>query len=115
MTDLTIDTLHAAMRGLSLRQRAFADNIANLETPGFTASRVVFEDSLRDALRSSRDPLETNATRLPSRALHQLNGNNVNLDDEIVGLTEAGLKYQLMVEALSSKFRLLRTAVKGGA
>lgn len=41
-------------RGLdaaSLRQEVISDNIANVDTPGFKASRVSFEDELRRALQ----------------------------------------------------------------
>ena len=46
--------LQAALRGLSLRQRTIADNIANVETPGFLAGRVDFETSLREATAAGR-------------------------------------------------------------
>ncbi|MCW2531724.1 MAG: flagellar basal-body rod protein FlgB, partial [Blastococcus sp.] len=50
--DATSTTLHAALSGLAQRQRVTADNIANIQTPGFLAGRVDFESSLRGALRN---------------------------------------------------------------
>ena len=44
-----------------------------------------------------------------------MNGNNVSLDNEVVALTETDLAYQLMIQALNSKFGLLRTAIGSGA
>src|SRR6478736_1491816 len=35
--DVTMSALHQALSGLALRQRTIADNIANIETPGFLA------------------------------------------------------------------------------
>ena len=46
--------LHSALRGLSLRQRTIADNIANIETPRFLAGKVDFESSLREAASEGR-------------------------------------------------------------
>ena len=46
INDSAIRTLRTALNGLSMRQRATADNIANLNTPGYKAARVSFEDSL---------------------------------------------------------------------
>ena len=46
-----------------------------------------------------------------SLAPTRLNGNNVAIDEEIVGLTETALRHQLVVEAMNGKFRLLRTAI----
>ena len=110
MNDLTVSAIHSALRGLAARQRTVADNIANLETPGFLAGRVDFESSLRRAAGTSAAAgVEPSTSR--SMDATGVNGNNVKLDDELVSSTETNLRYQLMVEAMSSKFRLLRTAI----
>ena len=44
--------IDAALKGLSLRQRAIASNLANVETPGYKALRVRFEDRLKEAIRN---------------------------------------------------------------
>lgn len=110
MSDLTTNTLHAAMNGLAARQRTIADNVANLETPGFLAGRVSFEDSLREAVRTGA-PGGTEIASSRSTAPTLPNGNNVNLDDETLAMTDTNLRYQLASEALSSKYRLLRSAM----
>jgi flagellar basal-body rod protein FlgB len=110
MIDVTASVIHSALSGLAARQRAMADNVANVATPGFTAGRVDFEDSLRAALAGG-DPGRTTVSTRRSSDAADLNGNNVKLDDEVVGLTETGLRYQLMVDAMNTKFRLLRTAI----
>jgi flagellar basal-body rod protein FlgB len=46
ITDATMTTLHAALTGLQQRQRITADNIANIQTPGFLAGRSDFESAL---------------------------------------------------------------------
>lgn len=110
MDDLTISAVHTALRGIVQRQRVTADNIANVETPGFTAKRVTFEQSLRSAILSG-SPTSARASVDPSTDAPNLNGNNVNIDDETMSLIDSGLQYQLMVEALNKKFGLLRTAI----
>jgi flagellar basal-body rod protein FlgB len=110
MIDVTASAIHSALSGLAARQRAIADNVANVETPGFTAGRVDFEDSLRAALAGG-DPTRTTVSTRRSSEPADINGNNVKLDDEVVELSETGLRYQLMVEALNTKFRLLRTSI----
>ena len=49
-SDPVAAALGSALDGLALRQRVIADNIANMDTPGFIASTVDFEGSLRAAL-----------------------------------------------------------------
>ncbi len=110
MIDVTASAIHTALSGLAARQRAIADNVANIETPGFVAGRIDFEDSLRAALAGGEPGRATVSSRRSSEAAG-INGNNVKLDDEVVELTETGLRYQLMVEALNKKFGLLRTAI----
>ena len=105
--------LHSALRGLSLRQRTIADNIANIETPRFLAGRVDFESDLRDAVSAGRTP--TGAASV-SRSLQptRIDGNNVNLDEETLAATETGLRYELTITALTNKFNSLRTAMGTG-
>jgi flagellar basal-body rod protein FlgB len=113
MNDLTTSTLHAAMRGLAARQRTIADNIANLETPGFRAGRVSFEANLREAVatRSTNATAGTEITSSRSLGPTLPNGNNVNLDAETLSMVDTNLRYQLTTEALNAKYRLLRTAM----
>ena len=110
--DVTSSALKAALDGLAQRQRVTADNIANINTPGFLAGRVDFESSLRGALAGGKNP--ASATAMVARSLEptNTNGNNVNLDNETVSLTETGLRYQLALNALDSKYSTLRTALR---
>src|SRR3954453_8528696 len=43
--DVTSTALHAALTGLAERSRFTADNIANVNTPGFLAGRTDFESA----------------------------------------------------------------------
>ena len=110
--DLTMSALHSALSGLAERQRVIATNTANIETPGYLAGRVSFENELKSALLSggSTDIAPAHQSSLePTR----LDGNNVNLDRETVLGTDTNLRYQLMVRAVDAKFGLLRSAIKG--
>jgi flagellar basal-body rod protein FlgB len=110
--DVTSSALKAALDGLAHRQRVTADNIANINTPGFLAGRVDFESSLRGALAGGENP--ASATTVVARSLEPTNthGNNVNLDTETVSATETGLRYQLALNALDGKYNTLRTALR---
>jgi flagellar basal-body rod protein FlgB len=112
VTDATTRALHAALGGLNARRQAAEDNIANVETAGYHAKVVDFEDSLRAAIGRG-EPGETNTTVTRSLAPTRMNGNNVAVDEEMVGLTETALRHQLVVEAMNGKFRLLRTSIVG--
>jgi flagellar basal-body rod protein FlgB len=110
--DVTSTALHSALSGLAQRQRVSADNIANLQTPGFLAGRVDFESGLRSALSSGQNPTVSGGTVARSMEPTRADGNNVNLDAETVLATETGLRYQLALNALDGKYNVMRTALR---
>lgn len=112
MIDPTVAAIRSSLAGLAARQRAIADNVANLETPGYTAKRVSFEESLAAAIQGG-DPTQAQVSQITSSDPAGPNGNNVQLETETLGMQETNLRYQLSVEALNAKYRLLRTAIKG--
>jgi flagellar basal-body rod protein FlgB len=112
IADATMSTLHAALTGLAERQRVTADNIANINTPGFLAGRTDFESSLRDELDNGQTPVISRGVVARSLEPVNTNGNNVNLDEETLIATQTGLQYQLALNALDSKYGLLRTALQ---
>ena len=104
--------LHQAMRGVGARRQSIQDNLANVETPGYLANTVSFEDSLRQALAGG-DPAAMKTTTARSSAPTNESGNNVQVDQEVVSLTENELRGGLLLEAMNAKFRLLRTSITG--
>jgi flagellar basal-body rod protein FlgB len=112
INDATSTALHAALSGLAQRQRVTADNIANVQTPGFLAGVTDFESSLRGALSNGETPSINGGFVARSLQPTNTNGNNVNLDQETVTATETGLRYQLALNALDGKYNVLRTALR---
>ncbi|WP_312720170.1 flagellar basal body protein [Mobilicoccus sp.] len=111
--DITTRTLNEAMTGLSMRQRTIADNLANIDTPGFLAGKVDFESVLAEAYAEGRDPGGIDIATARSLEPTRTNGSNVNLDEEAVAGQETLLTQQLIAQALTGKFRSLRTAISG--
>ncbi|WP_448625357.1 flagellar basal body rod protein FlgB [Geodermatophilus sp. URMC 64] len=109
--DRTMTALHSALSGLATRQRVTADNIANVNTPGFLAGRTDFETALKSAVTNGDTPSISGGTVARSLEPTNTNGNNVNLDSETVIATETGLRYQLALNALDGKYALLRNAL----
>ncbi|MFP5346363.1 MAG: flagellar basal body rod protein FlgB, partial [Actinomycetes bacterium] len=107
---VTSVALHSALTGLAARQRTIADNVANIQTPGFLAGRVQFEDALRSAVGSGSGTAAPSVARSlePTRE----DGNNVNLDHETLSNVDTGLRYQLMTKAVDDRFSLLRASVR---
>lgn len=111
--DMTFRILQQAMSGLALRQRTIADNIANVETPGFMAGKVDFEAALRNAYANGEDPLATQVATARSLEPTRVNGSNVNIDEETLAGQQTVLSSQLIAQALTGKFQSLRTSITG--
>lgn len=115
LDDVTSVALQSALSGLNLRQRVIADNIANIETPNFHAHKVAFEQALGTAVANGDNPADVTPTVSASLEPTRTDGNNVNLDEETVSSIDTGLRYQLALNAMNSKFALLGTVIKGSA
>jgi flagellar basal-body rod protein FlgB len=107
-------TLRGALDGLAFRQRVTADNIANIDTPGFTATHVDFEGSLRSALSDgavSAGEGQPTSTRTTDQAGE--NGNNVDLGNETLIAMQSTFSYQLLSRAVGDRFGLISTSIGG--
>jgi flagellar basal-body rod protein FlgB len=113
LDDVSVDALQAAMRGLTARQNAISDDIANVNTPFYRARSVSFEADLKHALEGGRNPLMVSPTTTVSTAPAGLNGNNVDLTAETTASVDTELAYQLALRAAGDRFTLYRTAIKG--
>jgi len=117
LEDITSVALHSALSNLSVRQRATADNVANLQTPGFLANRVSFESALADAVASGDRGAVASSGTSTARSLEptRQDGNNVNLDRETLIDTETNLRYSLVSRAANDKISILRTSISSGS
>ncbi|MCK4540637.1 MAG: flagellar basal body rod protein FlgB [Spirochaetales bacterium] len=122
----TVDILHRTMDVNSLRRQVIADNIANSDTPNFKRSTVNFESQLRRALASEQlsgrlKAAMTNSRHIPfektmdyrdvrpRRVLDYLttsknNGNNVDIEEEMMLALQNQMSYDLMTRAISNQF-----------
>jgi flagellar basal-body rod protein FlgB len=110
ISDQTTEALQSALHGTDVARQAHQDNIANLETPGYLAKTVSFQDALAQAL-SDGSPQSANVSTGTSLAATNMNGNNVDPDAEMVAFDDNTLNNQLLSQALTAKYVLLRTAM----
>ena len=109
-----LDLIEAGIKAESLRQKAIASNIANLETPGYRRIDVQFEQSLAKALTSPGDldisELEPQLYR-PNKTSVNGNGNDVNLETEVGEMVKNTLRHKTYIRVLSKKYRQLELAI----
>ena len=122
---LLVKSLDASM----LRSRTIANNIANVNTPGYQRVEVTFEDELRKALDTTKlKGTRTNEKHLPLGRLDlsRLNPkvekpidptlpsgvNNVDIDSEMAKLAENQLLYNFSAKFLKGKYTKLNAAIQ---
>ena len=108
---VTINALSSALDGLAARQRAIANNIANVNTSGYQAQRVSFEEALAASVKNGSGVVAP-TTRL-SMDPTQLNGNNVNIDTETLSNIDTVLRFQFAASAMTAQFSGVRAAIGG--
>ena len=111
--DVASSSLRVAVAGLSARQNAIANNISNIETPGYQARKVKFEEALSSAVAHGQSPSTVSPSVHNSLEPTRLNGSNVNLDEETLSHIDTTMRYQLTLRALDSKYGMIRDAIKG--
>lgn len=125
--DSSIRAARVALDGLSLRQQAISRNLANVDTPGYHAQTIDFEETLQHLLHtgsslpmqitntahqvSDAQQLEFTAEMRPG-GVFRADQNNVDVDVEMIEMSETGIQYQAVSQALSQKLLLLKTLAK---
>lgn len=126
-----LNILEKGLDASSLRQKVLADNVANVDTPGFKRSDVNFQEVLGQALGEENNrtglPLKrTSPQHLPGsneiaatgvvteqNTSLRNDGNNVDIDREMANVAENGIYYNSVTRAISAEIALLRMAIQG--
>ncbi|HBQ86198.1 MAG TPA: flagellar basal body rod protein FlgB [Syntrophomonas sp.] len=113
----------------SLRNEVLADNIANVNTPGFKRKEVIFEDKIRNAMAGNNSKLnltddrhiqaqDNNAQLEPEiKKMDDLSyrndENNVDIDVESAKMAKNIVLYDFLGQSMSNELKLLRIAITG--
>jgi flagellar basal-body rod protein FlgB len=113
------------MQTAMLRQKVIANNIANVDTPNFTPTRVDFDATLRRMVegRSHVDLRTTRARHLDYRSHRPVlefaatgsknDRNKVDLDEEITSLAENRGRYTIYSALLTKQYRMYNNMLDG--
>ncbi len=124
-SDAALTVSKLALDGMALRQDINSDNIANIDTPGYTAKQVNFEQTLKNVMagetKNDLKLLRTNPRHIDipgSSVLFSVadnktgsaraDGNNVDMDKELVQMNETSVRQQAVTQAVARKLRLIK-------
>ena len=120
-----INILDKAADASWTRENLIANNIANVDTPGYKRQDLDFQSVLKNELSNykymSLDK-KVNAVELGrlnpeiytdmAGYSYRLDGNNVDYDIEQVELASEQIKYQALTTSITAEFEQLRTVLK---
>jgi flagellar basal-body rod protein FlgB len=122
--DAILRTLGRQMDRAVAKQVTTASNIANLDTPGYRTREVVFDEILASevgkqtavsgTLQSTASRPDTQQVRETQGLQSRRDGNNVQLDRELLNMNRAAGDFSAAQTVLSAKFRLIRYAINEG-
>lgn len=122
--------LERALDASWLRNKVTANNIANVDTPGYKRQKVEFEQFLAQAIDNKARGMITNERHIPIGAgsinavkinirednatSMRLDGNNVDIENEMAQMAKNNIMYNALIQKVSGEFKKLETAISEG-
>jgi len=112
--------LGTALQAANVRNGVISGNIANADTPNYKKKTVDFESYLQDALDQAKvtgtidlSKLEPTIRTIHTNYEYRLDGNNVDIESEMVDLYQNSVKYEAMVDSVTSNSRRFNLVLNG--
>ncbi|MFW6162158.1 MAG: flagellar basal body rod protein FlgB [Planctomycetota bacterium] len=116
--DANLVVLQKMLDASTLRHRAIAQNLANVETPGYRRRVVRFQERLAEALAAGRGDRVAAArpeVSIVETGVNPMTDNNVEPDAELAAMMENALLYRTCSQLLSARIAGYRAAITGQA
>ena len=110
MIESITDRLGHYLDLLSSRQKLVASNIANVDTPGYTAKDIDFQfEFLSQAHGGAPNVIDTPGLQMRS------DGNNVDMDRESRLLAETAMRFNVASNLIRAQMRVVKSAISEGS
>ncbi len=131
-----ITLIEKALNAETKRNKLIVNNIANVDVPNFKRSELNFESELKRAIHENENrngnnlPAKlTNERHIPFYIKRNVNdvepkvnvdysttnrndGNNVDIEKEVVDATKNSMRYNALIQAISGKFSSLKRVMR---
>ena len=127
-----LNVLDQGLTGVAQRHRVLSNNIANADTPNFKRSDVDFYGTLSRVIQQETKTAPLYTTHASHMAVsrpvlspafpvrqsfdttHRVDGNNVDIEKEIVEINKNSILHQTLVNFVTNQFTSLRYAIEEG-
>lgn len=117
-TDKSINMLEKMLDVSAIKHKVIANNIANINTPGYKRMEVSFADQLEKVVKNTSmnkfDTLQPKIVIAEKGGDETVrnDGNNVDMDKEISALMKNTLSYSVFSQLFAKKMELVKTAIE---
>lgn len=129
MSSSALSAMSRGLQAANLRQEVISNNIANVNTPNFKKSDVVFEDLLAKELNPGQsgklEMVRTNDRHLPAGAdapasakierqdttTMRVDSNNVDIDVEMANLSKNHIYYNSLAREMGSYLTKMKNVI----
>ncbi|WP_035289897.1 flagellar basal body rod protein FlgB [Clostridium sp. KNHs214] len=118
--------LKKSLDASALRSKVISNNLVNINTKGYKRRYVTFEESLKNAendiamKRTSQKHMDAGEifgnmeVKKDTKTSMRQDGNNVDIDSEIVNQSANTLMYDALTVELNNRILMRRSVIKGG-
>lgn len=113
-----IDRLSGYLSFHLQRQKVIAGNLANIDTPGYRAQELDFEEEMRTEIKDGHKETSWSirtSSRVQDDEVPDQDGNSVSLEAQLAKSGANKLRYNLISEMLRRKLGMLKYASTDGA
>lgn len=117
-----INVLNSAANASSTRNEVIANNIANVDTPGYKRKDVEFESYLKSAISEGGslddgvsmvdlDSVKPTVYTDNASLSYRLDGNNVDAETENAYLADNQIRYYALLDSMTQEFSRIKTVL----
>lgn len=123
----SIDNIHHGLNYAFVKNETISDNLANMSTANYKAKTAEFKSLLEQEKTNQFQTKRTDPRHIDfgqttsgfqihtnSNTQYNHNGNNVDVDKEMVELGNNQVYHQALVERLNGSFGTLQNVIRGG-
>lgn len=107
------DLVEKALNVRAFYHKILASNIANVETPGYKEKDINFHEALQNRITPSGEGI-TVREKAVCDGVNSTDGNTVNMEDQIMRVTENNLYFTSLARVITKKFAMMRYAITEG-
>ncbi len=116
--DKSINLLEKMLNVSATKHKVIANNIANINTPGYKKLEVSFAEQLEKVIKDTSmnkfDAFQPKivVSKEDTNGTVRNDGNNVDMDKEVSALMKNTLSYSVYTQLLAKKMELVKSAIE---